>query len=224
MNIKITKKQSSILFNNEIERYCIGSRLYGNYTDTSDTDILVIYKSIHSSDKIYPNYHQFQWDDEETNTQYLFTTENRFWINLLSGDSTINADVVLAYSNISFEEKLNRLKTYNIIKSFIGFAKRDIRCIEQNKGKNKIFHINRSLYCAEQLMNNNLPVISNFVNLNEINIDVLRENEKKLRQRCNEMFNNNELTRYPLKPIIEMGDELELLLVNANNIKEFKYE
>ena len=69
------------------------------------------------------------------------------------------------------ENKLEILRTYKIIKSFIGFAKRDIKQYSLGKDKNKLFHINRGLYCAEEPFNNRLPNINKFKELNDFNLE-----------------------------------------------------
>jgi hypothetical protein len=130
MNIKITEEEFGWLkdkIDNTAKIYHIGSRLYETNRDDSDHDILVVYKSLFPSDKIYKNYHQLQYDDIENNAQWILTTEESFWGNLLSGDSSINADVVMFYGDYDYHSKLNICRTSNIIKSFIGFAKRDIK-------------------------------------------------------------------------------------------------
>lgn len=221
MNIKINKEQAEYIFSREIARHTIGSKLYGTYNEESDTDILIIYDSFHDSDLYYPNYHQFQYDAD--NIQYIFTTERHFWQNLFSGDSIINADIILSGDDDFLNNKLNVLRTYNVIKSFIGFAKRDIKSFEQGKGKNKIFHANRCLYCAEKLLNNELPILEILPKLETLDIQQLKEKEQKLRAICNKQFEDNLLTKYPKKPIINPINKLEEMLIEANNIKEFKY-
>ena len=225
MNIKITKEDTYFISDSVRHSYIIGSQLYGIAKKDSDLDYLIIYKSFHEkADLIYPNYHQFQWDDSEYNIQYIFTSERAFWKNLLSGDSSINADVILFYDDYNNSEKLNICRTYNIIKSFIGFARRDIKNYKAGKGKNKLFHIERGLYCAEALLNNELPDINEFKLFRNDNIDTLEKAEKILRETCNKLFEQNDLTMYPKNPILyPINNKLEQLLVDSNNIKEFKY-
>lgn len=229
MNIKISKEQADKLFNVKQVEYVIGSHLYGTNTKKSDTDILVIYDLEYKSSLFLPNFHQFQWDDKENNKQYIFTTRPQFYKNLLSGDSTINFDVFLTY--FENENKLEILRTYKIIKSFIGFAKRDIKQYSLGKDKNKLFHINRGLYCAEELLNNRLPNINKFKELNDFNLEnkeillsILKLKESHLRDLCNSLFDSGELTMYPVNVFTDFTNEFEQLLINANNIKEFKYD
>lgn len=228
MNIKISKEEADFLFNLDNEKHIFGSKLYGVNKEGSDTDILVVYKSFHaSSDLFYPNYHQFQFDDKDNNTQYVFTSYEQFFKNMFSGDSTINVDIVM-FHDIGFvrensfnSDKLNMCRTYNIIKSFLGMAKRDLKLIKG--GKNKLFHINRGLYCAEQLLANKLPKISEIGKLDETDISVLSKKQISLREECNLMFDNGSLSMFPLNPVIIPINSLEKKLVHSNNIKNFTY-
>jgi predicted nucleotidyltransferase len=225
MNIKITKEQAKFIMNHKEEQFIVGSHMYGTNTDKSDVDFLIIYNSFHENlDLFYPNYHQFQWDNIDNNSQYIFTSSKQFWKNLFSGDATINADVIMFvnkyYTN---KEKLNILRTYNIIKAFIGFAKRDMKNLQKDQGKNKLFHIERGLYCAEKLMNNELPQLSDIQNMNNKNIEQLKQKEAELRIKSNQMLDSGELTLFPKNPVIEPVNDLEKLLIESNNIKEFKY-
>jgi len=227
MNIKITKEEFDYIRDNAtfVFDVVMGSRMYGTAKEGSDTDRLTVYKELFASDLYYPNYHQLQYDDVENNIQYILSTDRQFYKNLFSGDSSINADVVLYhFGSITDEEKLNVLRTFNIIKGYIGFAKRDLKQI--NKGKNKDFHIMRGLYCASELLDNRLPdidVIKSFADESEHDCVMSKMVEEILRKKCNDMFDKGELTMFPKKPIFEIPNSLELKIVEANNIKEFKY-
>lgn len=227
MNIKITKKEFESFINNEVILYkgIIGSRLYKTNKDDSDFDILIMYEKEFKSDILYPNYHQFQYDDVENNTQYMLISKRHFFKNLFSGDATINADIIMfdSYPLTSKSDILNTVRTYNIIKAYIGFAKRDIKDYLNKRGKNKMFHIERGLYCAEELLNGRLPDINKLKEFGNGDINELKEKEDILRKKCNEMFDNGELTMYPKNSIIEPENDLERRLIEANNIKEFKY-
>lgn len=223
MNLKINKDQADFILNGyKQKQYLIGSHMYGTQKENSDKDYLVVYKSFHeNADFYYPNFHQFQWDDVDNNTQYVFSSERQFWKNLFSGDSTINADVIFfADDTYSVEEKLNITRTFNIIKAFIGFAKRDMKLL--NKGKNKLFHINRGLYCAECLLDNRLPVLDGF-NFTESSLENLSKREAELRAITNNLLEKNELTLFPKQAMMQSENELENMLVASNNIKAFYY-
>lgn len=237
MNIKITKEEyDELLKLGHCKTYLIGSKLYGTDDQLSDTDYLVIIDTNFPSDLLYPNYHQFQYDEPHTNTQFILTTKKAFYKNLFSGDSTINADIILYYNDILID-RLNFLRTYNIIKAFIGFAKRDIKYLiahsdmqkesDYKKYHRKMFHATRSLYCAEQLLKSELPNPSTIQLLNQPplveTVGTLYNLERQLREQCNHQFEQNLLTLYPKNPILTPSSDLELKLIQANNIKEFKY-
>lgn len=223
MNIKITKEEFDFIKNNTdiVSQSVVGSRLYGTAKEDSDTDILIVYKELFESDLYYPNYHQLQYDDIDNNIQYLLCSERQFYKNLFSGDATINADVILYGTEETEVEKLNMLRTFNIIKAFIGFAKRDLKQID--KGKNKLFHIERGLYCAKMLLDNKLPIQEVIKTLGHSDINGLKLMEEHLRKQCNDMFDKGELTMFPKTPISGPINSLEAKIIEANNIKEFKY-
>lgn len=234
MNIKINQAQASYLFKLEEERVLIGSRLYGTNRPDSDTDVLVMCEELDDElSHAYACNHQFQYDCLGDNTQYIFTTEAQFWRNLMSGDSTINADVILfsdlSKDELTDEERLNICRTYNVIKAYLGFAKRDIRDLKSGKRtKNKQHHIERGLYCADCLLDNKLPVLDIVKNLLCIgSVEYLEVREKYLREKCNKMFDSGELTMYPKNPILELGDSMEDQLLklqfDSMNTKEFRY-
>jgi hypothetical protein len=223
MNIKITEDELAEISLYVKESYVIGSRMYNTHTDDSDFDVLYIIRPFLKSDEYYPNWHQFQYDSADGKRQYMFTTKERFYRNLFSGESTINADVIMFtdFDNLSPSEKLNHCRTYNVIKAFLGFAKRDLN--RYNVGKNKHFHAARSIYCAEKLMNNELPKLEELSTYVSLNSSELITKCVDLRTRCNNMKNNKELTMFPKELIFEPKSSLERKIMEANNILEFKY-
>ena len=92
-----------------------------------------------------------------------------------------------------------------------------------NKGKNKLFHIQRGLYTAEKLINNEIPIIDDFKNFNNNDLEELSNKEKQLREIINDMFDKDLLTLYPKNSLISGKNSLEIKLIKSNNIKEFKY-
>jgi len=214
MNIKIDNEAFTYLNHRVYEQYIFGSNMYGTVGEHSDTDVLCIYAppSAWLEINYYPNNHMFQYDDVEDNTQYIFTTIDQFWRNQTSGDSAINTEILLFTDMIAEKNKLDYCRTYKVIKAFLGFAKRDM------KDKNKNFHVNRCLYIAEELINNRLPELIHIKTLKGNEVD--KGKEKELREKLNNMFNAGEIESYYIKPV---RNELFQLLLNSNNIKEFKY-
>ncbi len=220
MNIKITKEEHEFLKRHQVTEIVIGSKLYGTEEEGSDTDFLCIYNKPSSwSDSNLPNFHQFQYDDVRNNCQYIWTTEEQFWKNQMSGDSTINSDVILFGEKYSDLAKLELCRTYKVIKGYLGFAKRDLK---EYKKKNKLFHIARGLYCAEKLIYGKLPTLYDVQNRcrNIINVPVLRSKENQLRLKCNSMFNEGLLGMYYIPKV---SSPLYQKLLDSNNTKEFRY-
>ena len=108
------------------------------------------------------SHHQMQYKDE--NIDYLFINIHSFLRNCLSGDSTINFEIINSDKLINTElEFLYKNKktfyNYKILRSYLGLAKRDIKRInidgKDNFGRNKkVAHAYRGLVSAVKIMNN----------------------------------------------------------------------
>lgn len=227
MNIKVTKAQHYRLGDLTTFQAIIGSHLYGTNNNESDVDILCLYeppehwKFLES----FPNYHQFQYDCEETNTDYIYSTFGQFWKNQRSGDSTINSDVIL-FSQLITSNTKSRIKycrTYKVIKAYIGFAKRDIQQLLKKEDCKKLFHASRGLYCAMELLNNKVPDIYTIGDLfnNPYSISHLQSLEKECRNTVNDLYEKREIQNYFIP---ETDDDLYNLLLQSNNVVEFKYK
>lgn len=159
MNIHFTSKElkeeldKSTIF--EIE---VGSGMYGLKTSTSDTDILKIYlEGSLNLTSITSNHHQLQYNDTENNIDYIYTSVGQFVKNIISGDSTINYEV-LQSSEFKKEFKdlyffVNKLDKINTIKSYLGMAKRDIKMLKKEPSNKKAYHIQRGILFAESMLN-----------------------------------------------------------------------
>lgn len=222
MNIMIDEWEFNKIIENrkEVFRTVVGSRLYTTNKETSDTDILIITKTPeYEWLSGLPNNHQFQY--KANNTDFLITSEAQFNRNLYSGDSTINVDVLLFtdYGKRFSKGLIHYLTTYNIIKGFLGFAKRDLT--EYKKG-NKLFHAARSIYCAERLLNLRLPRLEHIIDISKTKQDPkqLKLKCEELRKYLNELYDRGSILRYP--KISNMYSFARKQL-EANNLKEFKY-
>lgn len=181
MNIHFTdEKLFNDLMQSSIFQIEIGSGMYNLKTETSDTDILVIYlDGIVNSNSIIRTHHQLQYIKDNydgTSTDYIFTSLTQFLNNILSGDSTINYEVLKseAFKNHSKEFKfLSELEVFdnvNVIKSYLGMAKRDLKAIKGEFSTKKLYHIARGVLFAEAVLNSR-------------NIfDVLKENYSDLKK------------------------------------------
>jgi predicted nucleotidyltransferase len=146
---------------NSIFEIEVGSVLYGLNDENSDKDILYIYpETIYENLLPYKNIHQLQFNGKDGN-DYLFVSLKTFIGNILSGDSTINFDVIhsdkLEKSCLSFlYENREEFYTYVMAKSFIGMAKRDVKFFHKRDNQrliNKGFlHIMRGISMCDMIM------------------------------------------------------------------------
>lgn len=223
MNIHIQKEKFEKLINApRIGIFNIGSPLYELNDEGSDIDYLVIYYPF--KNQIYNpflNHHQFQYKDLENNIDYNFVDVGNFIKNLISGDSTVNFEVLfsgqLQETSLNWlEEYKNDFYTYTIARSYLGMAKRDAeqfwrRKTERDK-RSGILHIARGLRFAEGIMNQNFNlVISELKNLKE-NFDPKYDNKsfsikmleyiKNTRNDLNLKLQNGSISRY-LNPKVQ---------------------
>lgn len=174
MNIHIDYKLAKSLFASTIFKTPFGSHLYKTNGSNSDVDMLCIY--IPSKEELnspFTNHHQFQWKDTNNNIDYVFTSLQQFIKNTLSGDSTINFEVI--QSGVFGNTKLNSLHlfrdnfiTHSVLKSYLGMAKRDLNKMYQygsnDSDYNKsLSHAYRGFIFAQRLFNKDsiLPIDPN---------------------------------------------------------------
>lgn len=163
----------NIHFNNEqlltqleratLVKVAVGSHLYGLNTNQSDTDLFHIHaKSKNLDNSFLWEHHQLQF--KQQNTDLIFTDLFIFIRNLLSGDSTINFEVLhsveLQNSDLKFLSD-NKLEfyNYNILKSYLGMAKRDLKqCITESGNQvnsKKLSHAYRGIITAQAILAQN---------------------------------------------------------------------
>lgn len=220
MNIMITKAEHERLSEMRVAQVTVGSKLYGTDTESSDTDILCIYKPNWLTDyryAAYPNFHQFQYKDSENWRDYLWLTWGQFYGNLNSGDSTINADAFMFGMGNSDEEIIEQCRTYKVIKAFLGFAKRDLK---HSRDRQRLWHAKRGIYCAERLMCGEVPRLEEIRSIRVTKTDGLKAEVKALRSELNSMYDKGQIADYYIPMAI---DPLFQKLLDANNIREFRY-
>ena len=172
MNIHFTnEKLFDTLNDNTIVKIRVGSHMYGLDNKNSDIDYLSIYL------ENYDNRNSFMWEHHQlqykkNNIDFNFTTLQSFIRNALTGDSTINFEVLhsedLKNSKLSWlYERRNDFRNYNIIKSYLGIAKRDHKfwIKDTNNFKNhtsetnkKLAHFVRGVIFAKNLFDNNFSL------------------------------------------------------------------
>jgi hypothetical protein len=164
------------------------------------------------------SHHQLQY--KKDNVDYNFTSIQSFIRNMLTGDSTINLEIL--FSDAIEDTKLHWLYeyrkgfiNYNIIKSYLGMAKRDFKMLNK-KDKNfnkKASHFVRGVIFAQMLLKGDLDVsfknnkyllslLSNIKNNNMSTIEILDTCStyetlmNELRKTLNDKLNNGEITKY----------------------------
>ena len=172
MNIHFTnEKLFDTLNDNTIIKIRVGSHMYGLDNKNSDIDYLSIYL------ENYDNRNSFMWEHHQlqykkNNIDFNFTTLQTFIRNALTGDSTINFEVIhsedLKNSKLSWlYARRNDFRNYNIIKSYLGIAKRDHKfwIKDTNNFKNhtsetnkKLAHFVRGVIFAKNLFDNNFSL------------------------------------------------------------------
>lgn len=230
MNVKINKSQFEYLNLYQIGKYLFGSQLHGIAKKDSDYDYVIVlndilYKRFDTKAIYLPNFHSYQYDCEEGNTQYVLMTETQFYRNLFSGDGNMIADIILLNeSHPDYENRMHLCRTYKIIKGYLGVAKRDLKM--HGNDKKKRYHAFRSLAMAEDLIDNVKPSVKMIKALHEDFLiepttkeDLLRD-ESILRDTLNTMLNQGEIDLYPN---FKEDNELIQIMTNSNNIREFKY-
>lgn len=140
------------LLKNKIFEIEVGSKMYNLKNENSDTDILIIYIEPIGNRGTLNSHHQLQYNDENNNINYIFTSLEQFCLNITTGDSTINYEVL--QSN-EFKKKFPNLRdalNYNntkIVKSYLGMAKRDLKTIRKQYNTKTASHFVRGLmFCG----------------------------------------------------------------------------
>jgi hypothetical protein len=122
-------------------------------TDESDEDRLVIYADSILNPLINRTHHQLQYN--EPNQDFICTSFSQFIQNILSGDSTINYEVLKHPEFKAKYPSLSSLRIFdnvNVVKSYLGMAKRDIKMYRKSKDFKKAYHIARGILFAEGIL------------------------------------------------------------------------
>jgi hypothetical protein len=180
MNIHIEEKLYNQISENNIGRFIIGSRLYKIDDDSSDYDFMNIYTPfINEVYSCFQNHHQYKY--KHNNTDEICTSLPQFIKNIFTGDYTINFELIhsedILNTPLEFIYKNRHIfYTYDVIKSYLGFAKRDLTLItkeptERDKNK-KCMHVYRSYYTVNKIFDNKFTL--NFDDEFYKNIDNIR--------------------------------------------------
>jgi len=163
MNIHIDKEVFTQLEKATFATFEVGSPLYNLQTEESDKDLLSIYIEDDLTSKSFLwEHHQLQYKEEKVDRN--FTTLQGFIRNILTGDATINFELLfteeMKNSSLDFlYKKRFQFINYNIIKSYLGLAKRDFKSAFKglHKTNNKdalksLSHAVRGVMFADQLI------------------------------------------------------------------------
>lgn len=162
MNIHLDKEEFLDISNKKsFGRFIVGSKLYGVDNRNSDTDVLNITHSFSNlAFSAFGNHHQFQYKGD--NTDFLFVDIVTFIKNLVSGDSTINYELLFSEefgnSELSWLSDIkDSFRTYNVVKSYCGMVERDIKHFSKRSESDKlsgIVHIKRGILFANNILHN----------------------------------------------------------------------
>lgn len=115
-----------------LAKVIVGSKMYGtDIPNISDTDYLYIYAtSSNELSSCIQTHHQLQF--VEDGIDHIFVSLHNFIKNTLSGDSTINFEVI--HSNALQNTELDWINdyrdmflSYSVIRSYIGLCRRDVK-------------------------------------------------------------------------------------------------
>jgi len=132
MNIHFTDKELfERLKSATIAKVVVGSNMYGTNTQDSDIDYLSIYATSENELLSFiKTHHQLQY--KEDGIDYNFVSLHNFLENCLSGDSTINFEVICSPALIGTELEFlhthrKSFLTYSVVRSYLGLARRDVK-------------------------------------------------------------------------------------------------
>ena len=128
MNIHINREHYEELYEDTIDSFTIGSELYDLQTPDSDRDMLLVY---HSWNQSFINSNtMYQYKD--TGLDVILLTPQQFVQNLISGDSTILAELLCSeeflgseFGRIFVPYREDLLMTSKVLTAFVGRGKLD---------------------------------------------------------------------------------------------------
>lgn len=238
MNIHIEDEELvDRLIDATILKVTVGSHMYGTNNINSDIDYLYIYATSENElSSVINTHHQLQY--KEDGVDYVFVSLHTFIQNILNGDSTINFEVINSEQLVGTElEWLYNIReyftTYTIIRSYLGFARRDIKHFHKGKDDydktKRLRHIIRGYLYAKSILSYEWNFDSCNDELKSIDIDIsdnmqLRKYEKlisDLRFELNEIFNSGEL-KYAQKIGVDHGIDMTNKLLEYVKSDSFK--
>jgi len=224
MNILIDVNLHNKLLQGWYFKLPMGSQLYNTTTRSSDSDWLVLYYPEQNQlTTCWSNHHQMLWKNTDPLEDWVWCSFQQFFQNLISGDSPLNAEVLFS-KDFSKVLEIDHLKpdliTYDLLKGYLGMAKRDLNQWEQNPLK-KSFHAWKSCHFVKELLNKNLNPHSellketwnSFSNLDKTGLfDIKQELFKEVNELRLLITRSLELGNLSRYPSIETQKEIDKLL------------
>ena len=228
------------LDDNSIVRFIVGSKLYKTNNKNSDTDYLSIF--LNPTFSFYWENHQLQFKD--TNIDYNYSELRGFIRNLLTGDSTINLEILFSEQDFGELSFLKDFKfdfiNFNIIRSYLGMARRDLKKYVSTKENKKLAHSIRGYIFAYQLfykkdldvkMNTNFyskeiidkELYMQIKNGYKISKSELEKRISKLRNAINSAYEKGNLNRMMKVERLKELDETIKSFYKSKNIKSIEY-
>ena len=156
MNIHLTEAEFNELNKRVILTVRVGSELYGLNNKKSDSDLLSIYAApVDNLHSLVQTHHQFQY--KSNNTDYLLCSLQSFVRNIILGDSPLNfealdSEAIRNHEDLSFLYNFrSNLNNYQLIKGYLGLARRDLKMFKKDKSSKKMFHCLRGFLTAKTL-------------------------------------------------------------------------
>lgn len=243
MNIILNSQEFKWVKEYVLKEITVGSHLYKTNTEDSDKDCIVVVGESFEYSRfpchIYApyiyNHHFFFYRDEDSKKDYIITTYKSLIRNTLEGDFIIFAEYLLLEDERVLEEVWNfsydlksKLRSYKVIKAFLGFAKRDIKA-------GRLWHGARCLYFAECLIKDIKSEVDYLAELKhsvesrikkgeDVRGELLHK-ENKLRATLNKMLDSQEIEWYNLGNYKEDKglSSIDIKYLDALNTREFKY-
>lgn len=227
----------------------VGSHMYGLNNENSDVDYLHIYVEPTLNEMSFMwEHHQLQF--KQSGIDHNFTTLQSFIRNALTGDATINFETL--FSDELRDSKLKWLWkhresfiNYNVIKSYLGMAKRDLKFYRKETGglrkhtpetNKKLSHFVRGVTFAKMLLKGKFVVdmkdthsFKEFVSdiellkgiksgIHGMHADIVEYFEREmdeLRDELNKRLDNQKIVKF-MEPSIMKQIDYELMMFTKN--------
>lgn len=238
MNIHFDNKELyEQLLDATIAEIEFGSTIYGTNDENSDKDIMHI---VACPDNLRDS---FLWDSNQLqykadNEDHIFTTVDKFMMNLFTGDSVVNFEMIhnedIRNTELNFLYALRySFYNYSTIRAYLGFARKDCKMFHKNN--KKVGHAIRCLHSARSILAKdfklrlddsmiNTVMTTKTVKYSKKDVDTILEDINNLRDIVNKKFDNGEVYRYASLEDMQRIDKCIYDLKHSNDyIKKSNY-